>query len=483
MATPIPTNQAAFSLDELVRATRGKVVAPSSTEFRGISTDTRAIVPGAVFVALSGERFDGHGFVDRAREGGATLAIVEREVPVDIPQLVVTDSLVALGEVAAHHRRRWGGAVAAIAGAAGKTTTRATTSALLEASYGPAIHSTVGNLNNRIGVPMVLLGLTSEHRYAVVEVGTNQTGEVPLLTSIVQPDVSVLTLVDLEHSEGLGGLDDIEAEEGAIFGTSCHTLVVNGDDGRAARQAALASERANRAGREVTVVSYGFGADVDLRATALRSAGLNGSELALDWGRRQLSVRVPIVGRPACYAVLAAIAAGEALTGRTFTAHEIQAGLDLPSLKPEGRAEIVAGPDGTVIVDDSYNANPASMRAAVVTASELAVERGGRLHLVLGEMRELGSVSREAHAAMGAFLSDFSWASLFAIGEQMNALVEALPRRLTAAAMVSQRSDTAGVAAELGPRLRPDDVVLVKGSRGVRTETVITELLAQKVQE
>lgn len=487
MATPIPTNQAEFSLDELVGTTGGAVVSATDFEsarrFIGVSTDTRAIAPGAIFVALSGERFDGHSFVDSARTSGATLAIVERPLPVAITQLVVPDALQALGQVASYHRSRWAGRIIAIAGAAGKTTTRAITSSLLEANYADSVHSTVGNLNNRIGVPMVLLGLSPQHRFAVVEVGTNQTGEVPLLTDLVKPDVSVLTLVDLEHSEGLGGIDAIELEEGAIFGQSCHTFVVNGDDERAFRQAKQALARATRAGRTSRLVSYGFGADVSLRATGLRSAGVNGSELSIGDGVRGINVRVPIVGRPACYAVLAGVAAVEALTERCLDSIEVQAGLDLPSLKPEGRAEIVIGPRGEAIINDSYNANPASMRAAVITATELASERGGDLHLVLGEMRELGAESPAAHAAMGDFLAAARWSTLFAVGGEMGALIESLRRLHTANGAISHRPDTTGIAEELRRSLRANDVVLVKGSRGVRTEAVIAELLSQKVKE
>lgn len=483
MATPIPTNQAEFRLDELVTVTGGTVLSPTNPgPFRGVSTDTRQIASGAIFVALSGERFDGHGFVANALSQGAALAVVEREVPVPITQLVVPDALTALGQIAGYHRRRWGGALIAIAGAAGKTTTRAATSALLEAAYGAAVHSTLGNLNNRIGVPMVLFGLSKEHQFGVIELGTNQTGEVPLLTAIVAPEVSILTLVDLEHAEGLGDLDAIEREEGAIFGDSCHTLVVNGDDPRAVRQAELARARAAGAGRALDVVSYGFGPQVNVRAESQEGAGTDGSLLSIRDGERSRQVRVPVVGRPACYAVLAATAAAEALTRRALDAAVLQAGLDSPSFKPEGRAEIVRGPHGEVIVNDSYNANPASMRAAVVTAAELAAQRGGSLHLVLGEMRELGAASTSAHAAMGEFLVGYPWSTLWTIGSEMAALVDAVNVPALGGRVVRHVASSSGVADELRPHLHPSDVILVKGSRGVRTEVVIAELLSQKVE-
>lgn len=480
MATPIPNNEAEFSIDELVRITGGRAVNETVATYRGVCTDTRTLRRGTIFIALSGERFDGHEFVEKALQAGAALAIVEREVPVAIGQLVVGNVLTALGQIASHHRRRWGGQVVAIAGAAGKTTTRATISAILEAEYGAEVHSTPGNLNNQVGVPMVLLGLLPQHRFAVVEVGTNQTGEVPLLTAMVQPDVSVLTLVDLEHSEGLGGLDEIEVEEGAIFGASCRTLVVNGDDERALRQAQAARARGEARAAAPSVVSYGFSREATLRVAATQSVGTGGTRLLVADPTGQRSLSVPIVGKPACYAVLAAVAATEALTQRTFSQDELQSGLDSKALKPEGRAELAPGPGETLILNDSYNANPASMRAAIVTASELAAERAGRLHLVLGEMRELGQISAPAHAALGDFLAGFGWSSLFAVGREMGALVARV--KAGRDQKVSHGVDTVGIAAALLPRLQPNDVILIKGSRGVRTETVIAELHSQKVE-
>lgn len=480
MSTPIPSNQATFTLDELVRVTGGKPINADVESYRGVSTDTRDLLPGSVFVALRGERFDAHRFVETAHVAGAALAVVERELPVPVAQLLVPNTLTALAQLARHHRQRWGGAVIAIAGAAGKTTTRFATSALLEGLFGAAVHSTPGNLNNQVGVPMVLLALTEQHRFAVVEVGTNMTGEVPLLTSMVRPDVGVLTLVDLEHAEGLGDLDAIEREEGAIFARSCHTFVVNGDDVRALRQAEQCAALRAGGATPVKVVKYGFGPEATLRALSRRISGTTGADLRVAEEHRVFSLHVPLVGKPACYAVLAAIGAVEALVGRTLSEVEIQTGLERPTLRPEGRASLVPAPNGVLIVDDSYNANPASMRSAVVTASELALQGEGRLHLVLGEMRELGPLSSDAHSDLGRFVAGHFWASLFAIGDEMAPLVEVVRRSQPQETFVEHREGPAGVADVLRTRLRPNDVVLVKGSRGVRTETVIAELLSEK---
>lgn len=479
MATPIPTNRAAFTLTEVLSVTGGRAHrADPQGSFVGVSTDTRNVAQGSIFVALRGERFDGHAFAAQAVESGAGLLLVERECNVNAAQVIVDDGLRALGALAAYHRKRWGGAVIAIAGAAGKTTTRSVTSALLTSVVGQEAHSTVGNLNNQIGVPMVLLGLERTHRYAVVEVGTNQLGEVPLLTAIVSPDVSVLTLVDLEHTEGLLSLDAIEQEEGAIFGDTCHTLVVNGDDDRATRQALAAVGRLHSKGAtRARVVTYGTRAGVDLKLAARETQSAFVSRLTLTRAGEILDVRLGLIGAPAAYAVMAGVAATEALLGRALHVEELQRGLSSQELKPEGRAEIVTGPLGALIINDSYNANPASMQRALETATELVKLRGGRLHLVLGEMRELGSLSEQAHETLAAQVRETPWSSLFAVGKEMVPCVKALQSQGVASRVLRHDFDTQGVATQLSQLLGPSDVVLVKGSRGVRTEVVIAELV------
>jgi UDP-N-acetylmuramoyl-tripeptide--D-alanyl-D-alanine ligase len=484
VATPIPNNRAPFTLNEVLSASCGELqgsVAPSA-EFTGVSTDTRSVTPASIFVAIRGERFDGHMFAAQAAEQGAALLLVEEPVTVATPQVIVANTVKALGALAALHRRRWGGAVLAIAGAAGKTTTRCVASALLEAIVGTLVHSTVGNLNNQIGVPMVLLGLEAQHRYAVVEVGTNQLGEVPALTDIVQPDVSLLTLVDLEHTEGLVSLDAIEQEEGAIFGPSCHTLVVNGDDERATRQALAAAERTRRTVRPQHVVKYGTRVGSQWRLVQRDTESARLSKLTLESAeRRQYTLSVGLVGAPAAYAVVAAVTAVEALLQQKLSEAELQRGLESDTVHPEGRAEMIEGPMGSLIINDSYNANPASMLGALQTATELMRLRAGKLHLVLGEMRELGALSESAHRALAAQLQTVPWSSVFAIGPEMSPLMAEMAGHSTSSGVVRHAFDTAGIAQQLRQLLGPGDVVLVKGSRGVRTEKVIAELVSKVI--
>jgi UDP-N-acetylmuramoyl-tripeptide--D-alanyl-D-alanine ligase len=489
VATPIPRNQAQFTLAEVLAATQGVVEGnhPNTAPFCGVSTDTRNLGPGSIFVALPGERFDGHDFAAQAVALGARLLIVERALDINVQQVVVPDSLSALGALAALHRERWAGAVVAIAGAAGKTTTRCALSALLGHVAGSAVHSTAGNLNNRIGVPMVLLALRAEHRFAVVEVGTNQLGEVPVLTAMVRPDVSVLTLVDLEHTEGLTSLDAIELEEGAIFAHSCHSLVANADDDRAARQALTAADRSRTVENgPQRVLTYGVSSSAHTRLLERETLSAYASRLTLQRnGETPFVVTLRLVGAPAAYAVMAAVTATEALIGRKLAVDEIQRGLERDEFSPEGRVEMVDGPLGALIINDSYNANPASMQRALETATELVRLRAGRLHLVLGEMRELGVLSDAAHRTLAHQVSAVPWDSLFAIGREMLPLMQELTslgwageRQPSASKRVCKHSlDTSGVAQQLSQLLGPDDVILVKGSRGVRTEKVIAELV------
>ncbi|HOU90914.1 MAG TPA: Mur ligase family protein, partial [Polyangiaceae bacterium] len=211
MATPIPANRAAFTAAEVAALTGGALRPGLATQVLGVATDTRAALEDQLFVALVGERFDGHAFVAEAVRRGARGVVVSR--PVTVPDgafvVEVPDTLAALGELARAHRARWGGRVVAVGGSAGKTTTRAVISALLVAAIGDQVAFRRGNLNNLVGLPMVLLAAAAPERVAVVEVGTNAIGEVERLTRITAPDVAVVTLIELEHTEGLGGIEAI----------------------------------------------------------------------------------------------------------------------------------------------------------------------------------------------------------------------------------------------------------------------------------
>ena len=384
MATTIPTNCAEFSAETLLAATRGRVLLDAAVAaLLGVGIDTRAELSDKVFVALSGARFDAHDFLEQAlgqgaralvvRDGAAVQELLGRlrhKEPAERPLVIgVNDPLEALADLARFHRERWSGKLLAIAGSAGKTTTRSACSALLETVAPGCVHSTAGNLNNRIGVPMTLLGLQPEHRYAAIEIGTNCPGEVYALTQIAAPDVAVLTLIDWEHTEGLADLDGVEAEERAIFSSlrSEHVAIGYGEDARVARSVAAA-----RATRRWT---YGFSAGADL--CVLERSALHPGMVRLVLERRdgtRVAFETALIGRPGALACAAAVLAVESLTGTQLSAQQCATGLG-PAGEP-GRHTLLelAGP--RYVIDDSYNSNPASLENSIQTGEELVAEVG-----------------------------------------------------------------------------------------------------------
>ena len=479
MATPIPPNGARFTLAEVVQATGG-TCARGAAELvvEGVTTDSRGDVAGKLFVALSGEHFDGHRFVADAALAGARVVLVKKGAapgPTDAAVVEVDDTLAALGALARFHRRRWGGTLVAVAGSAGKTTTRCAIAAALEAVLPGAVHSVGGNLNNRIGVPMVLFGLAAAHGVAVVEIGTNSTGEVKELTRIAAPNIGVLTLVDVEHAEGLGSLDDIEEEEGALLRglLKTGTAIANGDDERAVRQLVVANAKKK--------ISYGTRGAVEYRIERRESISLTGSRVTLERprgrGRETIALEVPLFGLPGALAVAAAVAVADRVAARTVPLDRLASAFGRGPIGEPGRLRPVELGDHTVVLDDSYNANPASVRAAVAAARELADDRAARLVLVLGEMRELGAQSREQHELVGRDIGESGAAALVAVsGDAVSFVAPAQAQGVDAAFTADAERAVDDVLA----RVRPGDVVLVKASRGVRAERIVEALVRAK---
>ncbi|HTQ07319.1 MAG TPA: UDP-N-acetylmuramoyl-tripeptide--D-alanyl-D-alanine ligase [Polyangiaceae bacterium] len=471
MASGLPQNQARFTLGEVAQATGGALVASADASLvvTGVQTDSREALAGKLFVALGGERFDGHAFAKQAVANGAAAVVAERDVgDVGVPVVRVASTLGALGALAGAHRRRFATQVVGVAGSAGKTTTRSAVGALLELVAPGAVHQTRGNLNNAIGVPLVLLGLAARHRFAVVEIGTNVTGEVAMLTALAAPDAGVLTLVGVEHSEGLGDLDAIEREEGALFAgvRSGGTAIGNADDPRVARQLARFSS--------LRRVRYGFGAGADVRCVSRAAAGVGRQRVTLQGVKGELELELGLLGEAGAYAALAAVAVAEAL------------GVELPDGERLSRALSAAGEpgrleahelaDGTVVLDDAYNANPASAVASLRTAGEVAHDRNARLVLVFGEMRELGALSASEHARLGEAIATSGAAELIAVSGDARFYVD--PAAKAGVTSVFTADAEAALAAARA-RVRPGDVVLVKASRGVRAERVVAGLLGR----
>lgn len=479
MATPLPKNRAPFSLAEIALATGGspKSGGPEDAVV-GVSTDSRSVTEGEVFVAIVGERFDGHDHVKSAVERGARVVIVSRDVdaPPGTAVVQVPDTLGALGALGRAHRRRWGARaprrVVGITGSAGKTTTRHVTTCVLRA-LGRKVHASVGNLNNAIGVPHVLFGLEANHDDAVIEIGMSTPGEIHRAASWVEPDAGVLTLVSDAHTEGVGSIWGVVREKAALL-ESVHPggVVVANADNAGARAAVVASS-ARRA------VLYGEAPDAHVRLVGRSSAGLAGSRLAIEIKRRDRDVAafeasVPLLGVAGAYAALAAVAVSVALDDTVADRlDDLARGLAGAGEGEGGRLAPLAAPDGTLVLDDAYNANPASMTASIRAAREIADAEGRRLVLVLGVMRELGARSDELHALVGRAAAEARPAALLVVSPDAEPLARAAEGL---GAVVSRAADAAGAKEAALGLVGPGDVVLVKASNSLGLSAVADRL-------
>ncbi len=481
MATPIPQNHARMTIWEIAAATGGDVLraggeGEAGATAVGLTSDSRAVVPGSAFVALGGQSYDGHAFVRQAIDAGAALVVVHRGRGPSIGNagvVEVDDTLAAWGAMARTHLRAWRrrstrGTTIAITGSAGKTTTKEICAALL-ATAG-ACHRTAGNLNNRIGLPAVAFGTLDAHTYAVFEMGMSQKGEIAAMAAIVEPDVAVLVNVGLAHAEGVGGgRAGIAREKGALFEalTRRSFAVVNADDAAAMGQIART--------RAINVSTFGRAEGATYRLVGRTSLGARGSRVSvMRRGKVTIELDFPLIGEAAAIDLVAALAASEAAHGSPLSPAAIQGALST-GLSVTGRAEVRTLADGTLVIDDTYNANPQSMHAALDALSELAAAR--RKVAVLGEMKELGALAREEHERLGdeLVLAGVS----FVIG--CGGMVDLALDRAEKAGITVFRARTADEAATVACReVQAGDAILVKGSRSVGTEHVVAALVGAR---
>jgi len=481
MATPIPQNEARFTLADLSNMDLGVISIPDSAELLApmgpISTDTRTLRPGAIFVALRGDAFDGHDYLAEAVKKGARLLVVERpyQAPEGVAVLQVPEALCALGQLAHLHITRWrrpggGKSIVAITGSAGKTTTRVATAALFGHVLGEgAVLATQGNLNNRVGVPMMALCLEPSHRVAVLEMGMNQPGEIEALGEIAPPDLAIVTLVSAAHVEGVGSIEGVAHEKGALYRAlqSNGIAVGNADDPRVMEQMETASVQWQ--------IRYGTGEGLHVRIADRRADGLTHAQLRLArYDGSVLDFRTPLLGEAGAYACAAAVAAVEALTGRRVTSEMAEAAF--------GAAEVGGGAgrlvprvlsNDVVVIDDSYNANPASSAASIRAAAEIARAASRRLVLVLGAMYELGVESERGHDDVGRAAGSSGASCVIAVGGEAKRIAD---RASEAGMAVEFFSTSADAAPYVATAVRPGDLVLVKGSRGVGTERIVRAL-------
>ncbi|MBU6364909.1 MAG: UDP-N-acetylmuramoyl-tripeptide--D-alanyl-D-alanine ligase [Gemmatimonadetes bacterium] len=444
----------------LERVARALGTGPRSGQaLAGVSTDTRALEAGSLFVALRGERFDAHDLLPQAKAAGAAAVVVERPeaaVGLGLPVYVVPDTLVALGQLAAAWRRAWGGTVVAVAGSNGKTSTKELIAAALGGTL--LVHATPGNFNNQVGVPLTLLGIPSPAQVAVVEIGTNAPGEVALLRALAAPDVTVLTSVGEEHLEGLGDLQGVLREECAVFAPEALAVVP------AAHPEVLAEAR--RHARATVVAGLGpvTGEQVGGEGVPSCVPEVWGMDLeGRPWLERHgVRLQLPLRGAHQGANAMLALAVCEAVGVPLERAAAGIAAMAVPGMRGTWEAYGRA-----TVINDAYNANPPSMRAALALLE--ALDPGRQRVAVLGGMRELGARADALHRDVAAAALATSLPVLAGVGDlgaALAALAPGDPRVVTGA-------DVDELWPRLRPRLAPDAILLLKASRGVRLERLL----------
>ncbi|RFF29711.1 UDP-N-acetylmuramoyl-tripeptide--D-alanyl-D-alanine ligase [Wenzhouxiangella sediminis] len=441
-----------FSLSRMAEATGGRMVG-DDVEVLGMIHDARRVQPGNVFCALPGERHDGHEFLEQARGNGAAAALVAREVDDVLPQLVVEDVREAMGRLARAWRDTLDVAVVGITGSNGKTTVKEMTAAIL--STQGATLATEGNYNNELGVPLTLARLDASHRFAVIEMGCNRPGDIAYLAGIARPDVGVVTNAGPAHLERLGSVEGVARTKGEMFSglPDEGTAVINADDDYAPMWREMAGDR--------RIISFGMTGSANV--SGVLASGLG--HINTPAGDFEFAPVLP--GRHNFYNALAATAAAVALE---VPLDDIADALARMKSLP-GRLQFRRHPDGWQILDDTYNANPASLYAALQVMSEM----GGDAHwLVLGDMGELGPDGERLHAEMGQAARDLGVSRLFTIGELARASSDAFDGDARHFASRQALIDT--LAAELHAGV----TCLVKGSRSMGMERVVAGVMGEK---
>lgn len=431
----------------------------ADVHFKGVSTDTRSVQQGELFVALRGERFDAHEFIAEAAASGAVAAIVSRPVEAGVPVLLVEDTQQALGKLARAWRGRFAIPVAAVTGSNGKTTVKEMIASILRVKGRPLV--TQGNLNNEIGVPLTLLRMDESHSHAVIEMGANHAGEIAYLVSLAVPDVGVVTNAMSAHLEGFGSLDGVAQAKGEMFEAlgESDTAIVNADD----QYADAWRERA----RPAQVMSFGIARAADVSAGEIEFNARDWQTcFSMHTPQGQIDIRLPLAGQ---HNVMNALAASAAALALGASLEEVREGLaNMQNIK--GRLRAQPATNGALLIDDTYNANPSSLQAGL---DVLALIPGKRF-LVLGDMAELGEEAIALHKVVAGQAREANVQFLYALGENS--------RHAVAAFGVGGRhfTDHESLIAALQAEIDENSVVLIKGSRLMQMERIVAGLLEEE---
>lgn len=455
-----------WTLEHIARITGGTLHPPTaSLTVGGISTNSRSLEPGQLFIPLRGENFDGHDFLmEAARQGAAACLSEELIHGFAVPVIKIKNSLRALGDLGAASRFESPVPLVALTGSAGKTTTKEMLASILSTT-GAGL-KTAGNFNNLIGVPLTLLRLEEHHRWAVIEMGMNRPGEISALTRMSAPSVGLITNVGASHLEGVGDMEGVARAKGELFAGLApgSTAVVNLDDERVKALPLAAGVRS---------FSYGLDPEADLGAENLLAdagTGLGACyRFVLRLGERRYPVRLNVAGRHNVHNAMAAAAAATVLG---VSMENIVHGLNRFAA-PSGRMQLQQLSPGVVLMDDTYNANPDSMRAALETLFDS--EQPGRRIAVLGDMLELGKDSDQLHRQVGALAARCA-DRLYLLGQSSQHTALGAREQGMAQSAIEHLDSSEEIVRRLKKPLKNGGTVLVKGSRGMRMERICEAL-------
>jgi UDP-N-acetylmuramoyl-tripeptide--D-alanyl-D-alanine ligase len=431
----------------------------NDVEFSGCSTDTRSLTKGSLFIALRGENFDGHDFVEQAIHGGAAAALVEREISDKaVPIIIVEDSRGAMGKLASAWRNRFSLPLIAVTGSNGKSTVKEMLASIL--SQQAPVLSTSGNFNNDIGVPLTLFGLDQQHRFAVIEMGANHPGEIRNLAKMARPDIALITLCAPAHIEGFGSIEGVANAKAEIFSglSTDGVAIINADDKYAKDWLEKIADHKR--------LTFALDNNADVSASELRMDEHNGcTTFTLTTACAQSQIKLNL---PGLHNVRNALAAAACCAALNIPLSQVRDGLQL--MQPvKGRLQVKHGLKNSRIIDDTYNANPASLEVAI----QVATATSSRSWLVLGDMGELGELALSSHQQAGENARAAGIERLYALGELSKHTVQAF------GAGARHFEDRQDLITTLKSELEEGITVLVKGSRAMTMEDIVQSLEAE----
>jgi len=463
MNHPVPS----FTAGEIVKTTGGYLARGLQDKvFKGLSTDSRNIEEGNLFVPIVGENYDGHDFIERAVEGGAAGILIQKgksgDFELDIPLIIVDDTLKSLGDIASFWRRRFEIPVVAMTGSSGKTTTKEMTASIVSLSRN--ILKSYGNFNNLVGLPLTLLELNAGHEAVILEMGTNRRGEIERLTHIADPDIGIITNVGPAHLEGLKSLDVVAEEKGDLFFNMKKggVAIVNRDDD------AIRTLQDRWAGKSVT---FGIEGDAFVRAEDIIKSGEGETSFVLAIEGTRKRINIAALGRHNISNALAAAACSRVL-GIGYD--QICQGLE-NFRQLSGRMSSHKLKNGVYLIDDTYNANPASTREAIETLSDLKGDN--EIVVIMGDMLELGDRACEMHEEVGQFMAERGINRIFLKGDLVRSVAAGAERGGLSKDRIIFPATPEVVVDELSSSLRRGDWVLVKGSRRMRMEDFVKVII------